>query len=515
MGSDRRAGDDRRIFSPERDVIMIEERRGRFADTKSRTTIFLLAELALLVSAGRMLSAQETATVVLQPGQNIQAIVARSPEGTRFRFEPGIYRQQTIYPKSRQSFIGQDGVILSGAMELRAWTKEPEFWKSERLPHPLRFHGECANGRDLCKLREDLFFNDRLYERVEFLEDLGPGRWYLENRQAYLADDPTVQSVDLGVTELAFGGDAEGVVLKDLIVEKYASDAQHGAIHVPDARGWRISGVTARWNHGTGLSFGSRTLVTRGSFIHNGQLGMAGIGEGSRIQGVEIAFNNYAGYDGRWEAGGTKFWATKGLIVRDSCIHHNGGPGLWTDHDNINVIYQGNKVFMNANEGIKHEISYDAIVRDNVVAANGKDHDNWLWGSQILIQNSSGAKVYRNLVEVSNKFGNGIGVIHQDRGDGAYGPWDAINNSIYQNTIVHLGNQGQSGVVADADHDWFWREADNRFDRNIYIVADPWAEYWTSNERDEVWHNLEDLGFEREGKLVVEQRAPLELSCER
>jgi len=39
----------------------------------------------------------------LTPGQNLEAIVAHAPEGTRFRFEPGIYRQQTIRPKTGRS----------------------------------------------------------------------------------------------------------------------------------------------------------------------------------------------------------------------------------------------------------------------------------------------------------------------------------------------------------------------------------------------------------------------------
>ena len=209
-------------------------------------------------------------------------------------------------------------------------------------------------------------------------------------------------------------------MLENLVVEKYASDAQQGAIYPDRARGWRISDVTARWNHGVGLSFGPETRVSGGSFSHNGQLGIGGTGEGSTIEGVEIAFNNYAGYNSGWEAGGTKFWETKDLIVRDSCIHHNGGPGLWTDNDNIGALYEGNKVFMNADDGIKHEISYDATIRNNIVAHNGTSgFDIWLWGSQILIQNSSNVEVYGNLVEVSDGFGNGIGVIYQDRGEGA------------------------------------------------------------------------------------------------
>jgi len=483
----------------------------------SRFRIPGVGALAVVFSTGCVLSAQQQRTVVLEPGQDIQTIVESSPRGTRFRFEPGVYRRQAIEPKDRQEFIGQDGVILSGAMELRTWTEESGFWRSQRLPRPLRFHGECEDGGDLCLHREDLFLNGRLYKRVESLDDLRPRRWYYENRRAYLADDPTGQLVELGVTEFAFGGDAQDVVLKDLIVEKYASDSQHGAIYIDDTRGWLISNVTARWNHGQGLSFGPETRIEGGSFSHNGQLGIGGTdGDGSRIEGVEIAFNNYAGYDPRWEAGGTKFWATKGLIVRDSCIHHNAGPGLWTDNDNVDVIYSGNKVFLNGGEGIKHEISYAALIRKNVVVRNGTSRfDDWLWGSQILIQNSSNVKVSGNLVEVSSRFGNGIGVIHQDRGEGEFGPWDAVNNSVHDNTIIHLGGRGQNGVVTDTGDDRFWREADNRFDRNTYIVADRGSAYWTSDDRDAAWDDVERLGLERNGKIVVEQRAPMELSCDR
>ena len=230
---------------------------------------------------------------------------------------------------------------------------------------------------------------------------------------------------------------------------------------------------------------------------------------------MEIAYNNYAGYDGGWEAGGTKFWATTGLVVRNSCVHHNAGPGLWTDFDNIQTLYEGNIVFLNGKDGIKHEISYDATIRDNVVAANGQSKDNWLWGSQILIQNSSNVKVYRNFVEVAADFGNGIGIVHQDRGEGAHGPWRAVSNSIHDNTIVHLGSHGQNGVVTDEDDPSFWAQADNRFNLNSYVVADGESEYWTSNDSDASWDNVQRLGFERNGNLIVEQRPPTQLSCTR
>ena len=124
-------------------------------------------------------------------------------------------------------------------------------------------------------------------------------------------------------------------------------------------------------------------------------------------------------------------------------------------------------------------------------------------------------KVYGNLVEISSEFGNGIGIIHQDRGEGAYGPWRADSNSIHDNIVIHLGSHGQNGVVTDTEDSSFWQQADNRFNPNSYVVTDREAEYWTSNDRDAAWDNVQELGFERSGALIVEQRPPMELSCDR
>jgi Right handed beta helix region len=485
-----------------------------------RHIILQLAALALGTSVG--CAAQGDATVTLMPGQDIQEIVEASPEGTRFYFSPGTYHRQTIVPKDRQEFIGQDAVILSGAMELTSWKEEDGIWSAGGLPPPLDSHGSCHEGRELCALPEDLFFNNRVFERVGSLGALRPGTWFYDNGRAYLTDDPTGQLVELGVTPLAFGGSAADVVLTDLIVEKYASKAQKGALHLNDTRGWKLSNVTARWNHGVGLYVGSGMQVKGGSFSHNGQLGMGGGGEGSTIEGVEIAFNNYAGFRQGWEAGGTKFSRAKALVVRDSCVHHNVGPGLWTDINNIHVVYEGNKVFANLNDGIKHEISYDAIIRNNFAAFNGREHDVWLWGSQILIQNSRNVEVYGNVVEVSPEFGNGIGVVHQNRGepgDGTYGPWDSLNNYVHHNTVVYFGDRGRSGVVMDTEEKWFWDEANNRFDWNQYVITDEEYEYWRYNDQDWSARTVEEvteaLGYERNGSVSIERRTPTELSCNR
>jgi hypothetical protein len=471
--------------------------------------------VALAVAGGGPLAqeAEAPATILVRPGQDIQALVEAAPEAARFRLAPGIHRQPTIRPKSRQEFLGEEGVILSGARLLDSWTPEAGFWASEPLPDALPAHGSCADGSDSCSHREDLFVDGRLYRRAGSLADLGPGRWHRTNGRAYLFDDPSGRTVEIGTVPAAFDGTASGVVLEKLVVERYASDPEEGAIHAKEASGWLIVDVTARWNHGVGLKIGSGTRVIGGSFSYNGQLGIAATGDGATIDGVEIAYNNYAGYDARWEAGGAKLWMTQGLVVRNACVHHNGGPGLWTDHDSIAVVYQGNRIFANAQEGIRHGLSYAAIIEDNMVGRNGRSGDNWMSGAQILIQNSGDTKVRRNLVEVAATFGNGIGIIHQDRGAGGYGPWAATGNLVSGNTIIHLGRRGRDGVVSDTGDPTFWDTAGNVFDANTYIVVDAQVEHWTARDRAESWEQIGKLGLEPNGRVIVEQRAPSAWSC--
>lgn len=58
------------------------------------------------------------------------------------------------------------------------------------------------------------------------------------------------------------------------------------------------------------------------------------------------------------------------LLVSDNDVHHNKGPGLWTDINNIDTTYERNTVHNNTSHGIFHEISYRAIIRNNRATDN-------------------------------------------------------------------------------------------------------------------------------------------------
>ena len=210
---------------------------------------------------------------------------------------------------------------------------------------------------------------------------------------------------------------------------------------------------------------------------------------------------------------GTKFVRSDGLIIRNTCVHHNYGNGLWTDIDNINILIEGNKVFDNAGTGIMHEISYKATIRNNTVARNGRNKDGWLWGSQILVQNSQEVEVYGNIVEIAPDFGNGIGIIYQDRGNGRYGPYLTTNNDIHDNQVVHTGPSGMSGIAVDFDRTNFWNQMTNRFRENTYINPSDSSRSWEFDNVDLRWADVQARGFEENSVLMVTTRAPMALSC--
>ena len=233
------------------------------------------------------------------------------------------------------------------------------------------------------------------------------------------------------------------------------------------------------------------------------------------VDSVEISDNNYAAYSGGWEAGGTKFSYTNGLVVRNSCVHGNIGPGLWTDIDNINTLYENNTVFANLGDGIKHEISYKATIRDNTVGENGKGYDTWLWGSQILIQNSSNVVVTGNTVEVGADGGNGINMIYQDRGNGRYGPRITTKNHVYGNKIVFLGAHGVTGAAADYERKKFAKDKTNRFDHNMYFAKDRNFPYWVYKNGRLRWPDLQEMGGEPHSSVKFGAVSPIKFSCKR
>jgi parallel beta-helix repeat protein len=412
-------------------------------------------------------NAQFTGTVI-PPGTDIQAAVDANPPGTSFLLKAGVHRLQQIKPKDGDSFLGESGAVLSGSRLLTAFTRSGGLWTASGQSQQGRANGTCQVEYPACAFPEDLFVDDKLLLHVTSLAGVTPESWYFDYAAGniYLGIDPTGHKVETSVSSAAFSGPARGVTIRNLIVEKYANSAQHGAIQGNDGSGWTVEDNEIRWNHGTGLRIGDRMRVL-GNFVHhNGQLGMGGVGNNVLVEQNEIAYNNTAGYRVGWEAGGTKFVKTDGLIVRNNRVHHNWGNGLWTDIDNIHALIEGNLVVGNTYQGIFHEISYDAIIRNNTVEGNGFGHQGWLYGAGILVAASPNVEVYGNTVR--DNF-NGITAVQQNRGSGAYGPHEITNLYVHDNVVTM--RTGKSGMGQDIGDPSYFTTRNNRWARNTYYLG--------------------------------------------
>ena len=484
-------------------------------------------------------------SIPINPGDSIQAAVDASPEGTTFILKAGIHRLQSVMPKNGDTYIGEllsNGerkTILSGAkiLDSSKFVKESATgsWVisgQTQTVYSTKISSRCAKIKDIdflntdgawpykhpnptstdrypgCDYSEDLFIDDKVLWQVTNKSLLRSGAWYFDRAadKIYVADDPRGRKVETSLTSNAFYvikyHPRSNVTIKNLIIEKYAQHSQNAAVRPLESGDWVVENNEIRFNHGTGLRTSYRMKVVGNYIHHNGQMGVVGGGKGLLIiEGNELAYNNIRGYSRGWEGGGSKFVNTDKLVVRNNYVHHNYGPGLWTDGNNINTLYENNLVVWNEREGIKHEIGYDAIIRNNDLRFNGIEKDVWLWGAQIEIQNSSNVEVYNNRVVVHQNGGDGIGIINQNRGEGAYGPRVSHDNYVHDNEIIFLAERGSTGTVDDTSSKTACTSSsNNRFDHNTYHVPSlthkRWV--WCSNLD---WNGFRSKGQEANGKI--------------
>lgn len=446
-------------------------------------------------------------------GADLQALVDASPAGSTFWIEAGEHRMQSVTPKDNDHFIGQQGAILNGSRLITDFDKEGANWVAtgQTQEGDRRATDQGNAGAERAGYPETFFIDDKPLTPVDSLDKVTPGKFYFDYAadKIYFQDDPAGHKVEAGVSPFAFRG-GTGVTVENLVVEKYDSPTQFAAVGWDNsAKGWTIQNNEIRLNYGAGAYVGTDGKIVGNDVHDNGQLGLGGNGDNIVIQGNEIAHNGYfSGIAPGWEAGGSKFSQTDNLQVVDNYAHDNNGYGLWTDIDNIHTLYEGNTVTNNLAGGISHEISYDATIRNNVLSGNGGDSANWLWGGAIQIQNSKNVDVSGNHVDSTNG-GNGITLIQQDRGDGAYGPHTTTGNTVHDNVIVDAstGSGGVSGSVADYDPATL-QNGGNSFSNNQYHFADPSAEHFSWTDAYYNWDGFRQASGQ-DGSSTISTEIPV------
>lgn len=330
------------------------------------------------------------------------------------------------------------------------------------------------------------------------------------------------------------------VVIKNLIVEKYANPPQTGAIgYFRPGLDWKIINNEVRYNHGSGIKFKGTALV-EGNYAHdNGDFGIeTGDGNTKPVEGGHLVadgdapFNGlsewgyWGGYSGRnavvkdntishnnvvlafynnmdmriepgWGAGGAKFSQAENLLVQDNVVDANNGSGLWADFSYDGTIYVGNIIRENTGlvgGALFHEVSGSAEMLCNSVKNNRFPQLNDATRyAQIFISNSRHVKISFNDVTaptdiavdgVTKYGGNAITVDDAGNRTNEELPALAFQDAIRANNITLLNDYGVVGVSGSTD-DIITSPAavlmhlgTVTFDYDVYHVSDLDEKHW-------------------------------------
>jgi hypothetical protein len=207
--------------------------------------------------------------------------------------------------------------------------------------------------------------------------------------------------VNIAFWEEWFDRKVRDVQLSYLTIQNFASDGENqGALYA--GTGWRIDHSTFRENTFVALFAGSQNVVEYNCFEGNGQLGVGTfrLDEPARdvlIDHNEFRYNNVKNLQNCGCAGGMKFWATRDARFVNNWVHSNRGAGVWADNNNAEMLFDGNYINDNDNEGIFYEISYNFLISNNSLVRNavvkGKQKDGTFPIGAVYVSESGGVDV--------------------------------------------------------------------------------------------------------------------------
>lgn len=447
--------------------------------------------------------ATPTGGVLVPLGGNIQNAMNANPGGI-IQLAAGTYRVGSLNCSDNLRIVGDPGggTILNGGLLLSGWTLSNGRWQHGAMPsvHASDPSNFTDGSNAYTTSPQDLWVNNVFYKRVTSLASLGPGKWYWDTngKITYMTDDPTGKQVEIN--------DAKNILQNGVNVHCFNLTFSHCANFAGDCvnpgdQGWSLLNCAALYNHGVGIGVGVNGVIWNCRANYNGQQGMTG-GDASLAQvlSCEVAFNNYAGYNFDWEAGGFKFVNSNGTIAKNNWVHHNNGVGIWGDLNNSNWLIDGNLVHDNQGAGIMYEVSYAGTkISHNTSFNNGLSGSGFI-RADILLQNSQGTEVFGNTVTVGAA-GNGITMTHEDRGSGTQGVLDTKNNSVHDNIIIFLGANGQVGYAEYSGTNT--GGSTNHFDRNQYHAPDQTRKLFHFASTDYTWAGFRAIGQEANGSLAA------------
>ena len=287
--------------------------------------------------------------IVVGPGDDLQQAI-RDAGDRPIRLRQGVYRggfelqdgtQLLAYPDEKPLLTGAEPVPTS------AWSRSGDAyslpWATPFYQHPSRQVGPGEAGlRHRAAMQPHMIVVDGMpLQTVYRPEDLVPGTMYLEGTAeapvrlwARFVDGRPPEEFDILAARhqrilYAARNDVEGVVLEGLSLRYCANTAYQGAIDFPEeAAGWRLTGIDVQWSNTEGLHImGTRHELRDIVTAHHGQNGLSSRHMAdSLLEDIETSFNNWKGFDPKWDAGNKLRNSNRNILRR---IKATGNPIWW------------------------------------------------------------------------------------------------------------------------------------------------------------------------------------------
>lgn len=221
----------------------------------------------------------------------------------------------------------------------------------------------------------------------------------------------------LAAAFLAHNQDIDDVTIRNVVIRNMPQRGIQAFKDFSDR--WTVENVEIGPTKGTAINLPNDSAL-RFSYVHDNAIGGYAAYQSNRVlfEGNEFTRNGNE----------SKIAANVGTVFRNNFVHHNVN-GLWADGDNIDTLYEGNRIEDNSGNGIQHEVSGRAVIRNNRISRNGD--------SAGFISTSRDVDVYGNVVtdnaRAFNLFVSCAALAEKYAGIMAR---DLSGNSVHDNTIT-------------------------------------------------------------------------------
>ncbi|MFK7846061.1 MAG: hypothetical protein AB8G77_12245 [Rhodothermales bacterium] len=291
--------------------------------------------------------------IVVGPSDNLhQAILDAG--STPIRLRAGVYRGGYKLQQGTQllAYPGEQP-LMTGAEPLDAstWTKNGEAysipWDIPFYQHPSKQVGLGDAGlRHRAAMQPHMIIVDgQPLQTVYRTEDLMPGTMYLEGASdapksiwVRFMDDRPPEEFDVQVARYQQVLSSNMIDLKEVVLEGLtfrfcANTAYQGMVSFPEkAEGWKLTNLDLQWSNTEGIHIMGTGHHIQGLITSNhGQNGLSTRQmNGCTLEDIETSFNNWKGFDPKWDAGNKLRNSNKNVLRRIKAV---GNP-IWWDIEN-------------------------------------------------------------------------------------------------------------------------------------------------------------------------------------